>query len=94
MAVQATIPEVATLITAFIFTLGVAYFASLRQSKVILALGMLGAYLTPFILGQNDSWAKDISFNAYLIYFTAVNVVIFFMGREIAIYDLIPLNLF
>ena len=94
LAVQATIPEVATLITAFIFTLGVAYFASLGQSEVILALGMLGVYLTPFILGQNDSWAKDISFNAYLIYFTAVNVVIFFMGREIAIYDLIPLNLF
>ncbi|NRH20469.1 DUF2339 domain-containing protein [Candidatus Gracilibacteria bacterium] len=94
IATQAAIPEVATLVSAFIFTLGVAYFASLRKSKVILALGMLGAYLTPFILGQNDSWVKDISFNAYLIYFSAVNIVIFFMGREIAVYDLIPLNLF
>jgi hypothetical protein len=35
------IPEVATIITAFIFTLFVAYFASLRKSKVILALGIL-----------------------------------------------------
>lgn len=38
-------------------------------------------------------WASNISFNAYLVYFSAVNIVIFFMGREIAIYDLIPLNL-
>jgi hypothetical protein len=49
-AAQALIPEVATLITAFIFTLVVAYFASLRKSKVILALGILGAYLTPFVI--------------------------------------------
>lgn len=83
----------ATLVTAFIFTVGVAYFASLRKSKVILALGILGAYLTPFILGQNDVWVRDISFNAYLIYFAAVNITIFILGREIAIYDLIPLNL-
>lgn len=89
----AAIPEVATLVTAFIFTLGVAYFASLRKSKVILVLGILGAYLTPFILGQNDSWVQNISFNAFLIYFSAVNIVIFLLGREIAIYDLIPLNL-
>ncbi len=90
---SAIIPEVATLVTAFIFTLGVAYFASLRKSKVILVLGILGAYLTPFILGQNDSWAHELSFNAYLVYFAAVNIVIFLMWREIAIYDLIPLNL-
>jgi Predicted membrane protein (DUF2339) len=89
----AAIPEVMTLVTAFIFTLGVAYFASLRRSKVILALGILGAYLTPFILWQNDSWAHNISFNAFLTYFAAVNIVIFVLGREIAIYDLIPLNL-
>lgn len=87
------IPEVATLVTAFIFTLGVAYFASLRKSKVILILGILGAYLTPFILGQNDTWVHNVSFNAFLVYFAAVNVVIFILGREIAIYDLIPLNL-
>lgn len=83
----------ATLVTAFAFTLGVAYFASLRKSKVILILGILGAYLTPFILGQNDTWSQNISFNSFLIYFAAVNVVIFMLGREIAIYDLIPLNL-
>jgi hypothetical protein len=92
-AAQALIPEVATLITAFIFTLVVAYFASLRKSKVILGLGILGAYLTPFVIGQNDAWVSNISFNAYLIYFAAVNVVIFLLGKEIAIHDLVPLNL-
>lgn len=92
-AAQAMIPEVATLVTAFLFTLAVAYFSSLRKSKVILALGILGAYLTPFVIGQNDIWASNISFNAYLVYFAAVNIVIFILGREIAIHDLVPLNL-
>lgn len=92
-AATAAIPEVATLVTAFLFTLAVAYFSSLRKSKVILALGILGAYLTPFVIGQNDVWASNISFNAYLVYFAAVNIVVFLMGREIAIHDLIPLNL-
>ena len=40
-AATALIPEVATLVTAFLFTLVVAYFSSLRKSKVILALGIL-----------------------------------------------------
>lgn len=92
-AATALIPEVATLVTAFIFTLAVAYFSSLRKSKVILALGILGAYITPFVIGQNDVWASNISFNAYLVYFAAVNIVVFLMGREIAIHDLIPVNL-
>lgn len=91
--IPAVIPEVATLVTAFIFTLAVAFFASLRKSKVILILGIVGAYLTPFVIGQNDTWALNMSFNAYLIYFTAVNIVIFLLGKEIAIHDLIPLNL-
>lgn len=75
----AAIPEVATLVTAFVFTLAVAYFASYRKSKVILALGILGAYLTPFVIGQNDVWASNISFNAYLVYFASVNIVIFLL---------------
>ena len=79
--------------TAFIFTLAVAYFASYRKSKVILILGILGAYLTPFVIGQNDVWASNISFNAYLVYFAAINMVIFFLGREISVHDIIPLNL-
>lgn len=81
------------MVTAFAFTLAIAYFSSLRKSKVILALGILGAYITPFVIGQNDVWASNISFNAYLVYFATVNVVIFLMGREIAVHDLIPLNL-
>ncbi len=89
----ATIPEVATLVTAFIFTIAIAYFASYRKSKVILALWMLGAYLTPFFIGQNDTWVQNISFNAYLMYFAAVNIVVFVLGKELAVHDLIPLNI-
>ncbi len=76
---MAMIPEVATLVTAFLFTFAVAYFSSLRKSKVILALGIIGAYMTPFVIGQNDIWASNISFNAYLLYFAAVNIVIFLL---------------
>jgi hypothetical protein len=89
----AVFPEVATLVTAFFFTLAIAYFSSLRKSKVILALWMLGAYLTPFFIWQNDTWVQNISFNAYLVYFTAVNIVVFFLGKEVAVQDLVPLNI-
>ncbi len=90
---SATIPEIATLFSAGIFTLVSAYFAKLRQSKVILALGIIWAYLTPFVIG-NGWWDNPgIPFNAFLIYFAAVNIIVFLMGREIAIHDLIPLNM-
>lgn len=89
---NAMIPEVVTLITAVIFTVAVSYFASMRNSKVILILGMIGAYITPFVIGQNDVWVDNVSFNAYLIYFFAVNVSVFLLGREISVRDIIPLN--
>lgn len=88
----ATIPETATLVTAFLFTIAIAYFASERKSQVILVLGMLGSYLTPFVIGTNDSWAQSISFNAYLTYFAAINAVVFFIGREINVRNILPLN--
>lgn len=93
LATAAVIPEIATLTTAFIFTLAIAYFSSIRKSQVILILGMLGAYITPFCIGQNDVWVQNISFNAYLIYFAAVNVVIYFLGREISVRNITPLNI-
>ena len=65
----------------------------MRKSKAILIIGLIGAYLTPFVIGQNDIWASSLSFNAYLIYFAAINMVVFLLGREIAVSDLIPLNL-
>jgi Predicted membrane protein (DUF2339) len=89
----AMIPEAATLFTAALFTIAVAYFASKRSSKAILILGMPGAYLTPFVVGQNDIWVQNVSFNAYLIYFFAVNVAVFLVGREISVRDIIPLNI-
>ena len=90
---EAVIPEVATLVSAVFFTILVTYFASMRKSKAILIIGLIGAYLTPFVIGQNDIWASSLSFNAYLIYFAAINMVVFLLGREIAVSDLIPLNL-
>lgn len=90
---NAMIPEVVTLLTAVIFTIAVSYFASKRNSKVILMLGMVGAYITPFVIGQNDVWAGNVSFNSYLLYFLAINVAVFFIGREISVRDIIPLNM-
>ena len=91
--VNAIIPEMATLVTATLFTITVSYFASKRNSKVILILGMIGAYITPFVIGQNAVWVHNISFNAYLIYFFAINVSVFLIGREISVRDIIPLNI-
>lgn len=90
---QAMIPEVASLLSALLFTIAVSYFASKRNSKVILMLGMAGAYITPFVIGQNDVWVNNISFNAYLIYFFAINASVFLIGREISVRDIIPLNI-
>lgn len=88
----AIIPETATLVTAFLFITAISYFASERKSQVILVLGMMGSYLTPFVIGANDSWVQNVSFNAYLTYFAAINLVIFFIGREINIRYILPLN--
>ncbi len=92
MGSSMVIPEVATLIVASLVTIGTAYFASLRNSKVILALGLLGSYLTPFIIG-GEWWTSALSFNSYLIYFLVANVSIFLLWKEIALKDLIPLNI-
>ncbi len=89
----AVIPEVVTLFTAFVFTIAVSYFASKRNSKAIIVLGMIGAYITPFVIGQNDVWVQNISFNAYLMYFIAINFSIFLLGREISVRNIIPLNI-
>ncbi len=89
----AMIPEVASLFIALIFSIAVSYFALKRNSKSILMLGMVGAYITPFVIGQSDVWAGTISFNAYLIYFFAVNLAMFLVGKEISVREIIPLNI-
>jgi hypothetical protein len=89
---SATIPENASIIVASLFTIAAAYFASYRKSKVILALVLIGAYLTPFVIGWE--WGTStLSFNTYLVYFFVANVTIFLLGKEVAIHDLIPLNM-
>ncbi len=93
LATTALIPEIATLITAFLFILAVSYFSFVRKSKTILILGMIGAYITPFTIGQNGVWIQHISFNAYLIYFLAINIAVYALGREISVRNIIPLNI-
>lgn len=89
---SATIPEIGTLIVASLFTLAATYLASIRHSKVILSLVLLGAYLTPFVIG--GEWGTSaLSFNSYLIYFVIANIIVFLLGREIATRDLVPLNM-
>ena len=90
---SAVIPEVATLVTAVVFTIIIAYFASSRKSKVILMLSMIWAYMTPFIIWQNDVWVQNISFNAYLTYFATVNIAVFLIWKELSIRNIIPLNM-
>lgn len=90
---NATIPEIASLSVSFIFTFVISYFAQKRNSKVILILGLIWAYLTPFVIWWIDSWKQSISFNSYLIYFTTVNVVLFQMSKDFALKNIAPLNI-
>ena len=90
---NAVIPEIATLVTCVIFTVAIAYFASLRKSKVILIISMIWAYITPFVIWQSWEWAQNISFNAYLTYFATTNIAVFLVWRELSIRNIIPLNM-
>lgn len=87
------IPEVFSLVISFAFTFIISFFASVRKSNVILILSMLWAYLTPFVIWQNDSWVQSISFNSYLIYFAWVNIVAYQLWKDLSIKSIIPLNI-
>ncbi len=88
----ATIPEVATLVTAVLFMASTTYFAAERKSKVIFALSMLAAYLTPFVIG-GEFGTSALSFNSYLMYFASVNIIGTILGRDFSVRELQPLNL-
>jgi hypothetical protein len=87
----AVIPEIASLIIAVFFTLAVTYFAAERRSTVIFALGMLAAYLTPFVIG-GEFGSSLLSFNSYLIYFASVSIIGTLIGRDFSVRTLQPLN--
>lgn len=88
----ATIPEIASISTSAIATILMAYLASREKSLTILILGIIGAHATPFIIGQNDVWTSNISFNSYLIYFAFISATIAILGRELDIEKILPLN--
>jgi hypothetical protein len=87
------IPEVASLGIALIFALAVWYFSQLRQSKTILGMGILGAYMTPFFLGQEWVWNFDLSYNQFLIYFLGINIALFFAAKKIFLKDIVLFNM-
>lgn len=72
---SAIIPEMWTLVIATIFAIGVAYFSSKRASKVILSLGILGGYATPFFMGQAGTFDYSLDISAYFAYFIAINII-------------------
>lgn len=88
----ALFPEHVSLIVVFLFTGAISYFAKIRNSKEILVLAIIGAYLTPFVIGQEDSWKYVLSYNSYLLYFFAVNLAIFVLSRTMFLGDIVLLN--
>lgn len=89
---QAIIPEIATLFTALVFMSVIGYIATIRQSKIILSTSILGAYLTPFFIYQNENWAINLSYNSYIIYFCAVSISTSFFAKKIFSYEIILTN--
>lgn len=87
------IPEVASLIIALIFACGIGYFSQLRESRTILGMGILGAYMTPFFLGQEGVWEYGVSYNSFLLYFLGINIALFFSAKKIFLKDVIICNL-
>jgi hypothetical protein len=91
-AAEAFLPEHVGLVVSLLFTAATAYFASERKSREILVLSLLGAYLMPFVIGQEDTWRYEIAYNVYLLYFFAVNLGIFALSRRLWMGDIVPLN--
>ncbi len=89
---HAVMSEMPAIIAAAFFTIAIVVLARERKSVVIVILGLLGAYLTPFVIGTSGSWAYLLDMNAYLIYFLFVNLSIFFIGRDISVRHIIPVN--
>jgi uncharacterized membrane protein len=91
-AEAALIPEAAALAIAALFAFGVAFYSLVRRAKVILGLGILGAYLTPFFMGQAGSYDSAVSFPAFLLYFAAINVAVLFVSSRLFLKGIALLN--
>ncbi len=87
------IPEGFALLVAAVFSAAVAFYARERQSSQILAVGMLGAYLTPFWLGQvGDFDSYGVSYLGVMLYFLAINVALMFASFKMRAFGLMNLN--
>lgn len=45
-------------------------------------MGILGAYMTPFFLGQEGVWEYGVSYNSFLLYFLGINIALFFQQKK------------
>jgi hypothetical protein len=94
---QPIISELPTLLIAVAFSAGLAYYSYTRKSNYLLILGMIGGYLTPFLLGESGEFfeyvqgdngqevvftSHSLPFIAYLIYFCAVNAAYFLVANK------------
>ncbi len=89
---SALIPELWALIVALIFSTAVAGYSYSRKSKHILALGLLGGYLTPFFIGKagefhsylasGNAFDYNLSLPVFLIYFAILGLAIFLVSNK------------
>lgn len=91
-AQAALLPENASLLVAFVFSAAASLVSASQKSKTVLLSSILGAYLTPFFIGQVDEWRYVLGYHAYLSYFLAVNVAMFVASRKMNLSEIIPIN--
>ncbi len=92
------LPESITLLIAVFFAMAIAFYAKQRNSKTILTLGIIGAYTTPFFIGQADGFETSnpyqISYIQFLFYFLTINISLFVASFKMNVFSLISLNSF
>lgn len=82
----------ASLVVAFAFSAAASFVSVRKRSKTVLLASVLGAYLTPFFIGQTDAWKYALGYDAYLAYFLAVNVAMFVASRKMDLSEIVPVN--
>jgi len=87
------IPEGFALFVSALFSGTVAFYAQERNSSQILSVGILGAYLTPFWIGQVGSFEDySVSYLGFLFYFLAINISLMLASFRMNSFGLMSLN--
>jgi hypothetical protein len=89
-------PESFALIVSFLFCGAISFYALERKSSLILIIGMIGAYATPFFIGQIGGFETgdpyNISYLQFLIYFLAINIALLISSFRLNLISLIGAN--